>query len=258
VTDRTQLEWRWFGTGAAPPDVAALLRGLPEEHRTDRYAVLGRDDLGVKRCASGLLVVKERQERRPTRSGLPPVERWARCRIPRRHRTRHGVRPARSDRLAQLGLELDGSTGDWVTLGKVRQRLVLDLSGSVPRSVQVAPRRVAHGGALELTVVRLPDGRDLWSVEVETWGVDDGLDSLSDQLASDQLASDQLALSDQLAVDWAGVDDRAVFAGSYPALVRRLAGQADSRFVGDSARSLSTAASRSARSRAVRSTVSTT
>jgi hypothetical protein len=98
------VEVRWFYPGPCPPEVADWFResegpGEPEA-RTDEYARLGRDDLGIKRRGGEQLDVKVRTDRPGVAlpAGLEGhVEGWTKWSLP--------LDPTRPSELSWLPVE---------------------------------------------------------------------------------------------------------------------------------------------------------
>lgn len=184
------LELRWFGTGRPPADLQRLAATGSRQVRTDRYAVIDRDDLSLKRRGRTRMSLKQRRCQVPVLDGLPLAERWSR---------RTG-RQAPIERLEQ-GFA-------WLPVAKRRLRLLIDLSGPEPQRCVERRSTLVRGGSVEVVQIEVGSGgAQLWSAAGEAWGPDDrdGLGRL-------------LRWSN---VDWWAIDQRAWMAGSYPAVLRR-------------------------------------
>lgn len=193
------LELRWFGTGDPPAVLDTLAATGTAQFRTDRYAIVDRDDLSLKRRGRSRLGLKQRRCRVPVVDDLPPAERWTR-------------RTSRRASIAQVEHQYR-----WLAVAKHRVRLLVDLSGVEPEHCGDRRSTLVRGGSLEVVHLEvLGEGGTvpLWSVAAEAWG-----------------AQDRVGLRQLLhwsPVDWRAVDRQAVLRGGYPALLRRVAGIASS------------------------------
>lgn len=186
------LELRWFGSGEPPADLQQLAATGTQQFRTDRYAIVDRDDLSLKWRGRSRLGLKQRRCRVPVVDDLPPAERWT-----RRTSRRAPIEPVEQQYR-------------WIAVAKHRARLLVDLSGVEPQHCRDRRSTLVRGGSLEVVELEILDGDrsvPLWSAAAEVWG------------AHDRAALHQVLLWS--AVDWRAIDEGAWMRGGYPALLRR-------------------------------------
>lgn len=178
------LERRWFGLSRPTGVLAAGDSWDQQQERIDRYALAGRDDVGLKLRNGRRVGLKVRRCRVDLGDGLPPAERWSRL----------SARPVAAP---------PADDPAWTSVAKRRVRRMVDLSAPEPAAWHVGLRRPVRGGSVEVVSLALPGGGDeAWSVAVESWGHGD-VEGL------------RRAMS-WAGIDWHEVDAWSEVAGSYP------------------------------------------
>ena len=166
------MEWRttevrWFRHGPCPDDVVRWFHGAATvsepESRTDEYARLGRDDLGVKRRGGGQLDLKVRSAQCDD-VGLPAglvgrVEQWVKWSF--------ALDPAGSS-----------SPSAWLPVEKTRWTRRYEVVNG--QTTPIAPTHLVPAGcAAELAVLRVGPV-EAWSIGFEAFDTaGDGLEPLT-------------------------------------------------------------------------------